>query len=164
MQPALPQRTYPPLWRVAFAFVIVPGLAAFLMAMLMPAYNGLSDPFERIWRTAALFAMFGAYPTAVVVGIPAYFLLRRRFEPKPINCGLAGAVVATLPWLMISLLGPGSGEASVGGRATMINGGWTAFGWLLQLEFLAQIAAFGMFAGGIFWIIAAAGSRAVNDR
>ena len=144
--------------------MVAPGLAATLMAILMPAYDGLSDPLERVWRTAIFFAAFGAYPSAVVVGIPSYFLLRRRFDAKLISCGLAGAFVAVLPWLVISLLGPGGGQESLGGRPTVVDGVRTAYGWLLELQSLGQLAAFGMFAGGIFWIIAAAGSDTKNAR
>lgn len=68
-------RTYPPIWRALLAFAIVPGFAAFLMATVEPAYAGLDSPFERIWRTGVIFSLFGAYPLAVIFGLPliSYF-------------------------------------------------------------------------------------------
>lgn len=155
---ATPERTYPPTWRIVAAFLIVPGAAALLMAILMPAYDGLADPVERIGRTALGTAVVGAYPTALLLGVPAFFMLRRRFDPTLLNCSLTGAVVAGLPWFILStLFQPDS--ASIGGRATVIDGSLTAYGWLTNLKFVGLIAAFGAVGGALFWLIAAAGSR-----
>jgi hypothetical protein len=157
MYTARPQRTYPPTWRIIAAFLIVPGATALLMAILMPAFDGISDPLDRVWRSAVLFALFGAYPTTVILGIPAFFVLRRHFYPKLINCSLTGAVVAALPWFILSVLSH-SGSASIGGRATVINGSLTAYGWLTNLIFVGQIATLGAVGGSLFWLIAAAGN------
>jgi hypothetical protein len=156
MYTARPERTYPPTWRIIAAFLIVPSVAALLMAILMPAFDGISDPLDRVWRTAVLFAFFGAYPTTAILGVPAFFMLRRHFYPKLINCSLTGAGVAALPWFILSVLShPGS--ASIGGRATVIDGSLTAYGWLTNLIFVGQIAIFGAVGGLLFWLIAVAG-------
>ena len=124
MYASRPQRTYPPTWRIVAAFLIVPGAAALLMATVMPAYEGISNPLERIWLSAYAFAVFGAYPTTVILGIPTFFILRRHFDPRLINCSLAGALIAALPWFLLSTFSlPDS--ASIGGRATVINGSLT---------------------------------------
>ena len=121
------ERAYPPTWRIVAAFAIVPGVAALLLAVLSPAYDGLSDQFERIWRSALAFAVFGAYPATVVLGLPAFFMLRRHFDPKIVNCSLTGAVVASLPWFVLSTFSlPDS--ASIDGQATVIDGSLTAYG------------------------------------
>lgn len=152
------ERTYPPTWRIVAAFMIVPGAAALLMAILMPAYDGITDRFERIWRSALAFAIFGAYPMTVILGLPAFFILRRHFDAKLVNCSLTGAAVAARPWLVLSTLSlPDS--ASIGGRATVIDGSLTAYGWLTNLTFIGQIALLGAAGGALFWLIAAAGSR-----
>src|SRR5690242_2779626 len=131
------KRAEPPIWRIVTAFLIAPGAAAFLMAILMPAYDGINAPFERIWRSAVAFALFGAYPTTLLVGLPAFFLLRKRLAPKLINCSLAGAVVAALPWLILSLLGRPD-TASIDGKATIAEGSYTAYGWITNLTFIGQ--------------------------
>jgi hypothetical protein len=153
-----PERTYPPTWRVVAAFAIVPGVLSLLLAVLSPAYDGLSDQLERIWRSALAFAVFGAYPATVVLGLPAFFTLRRHFDATIVNCSLTGAVVASLPWFVLSTLSlPDS--ASIDGQATVIDGSLTAYGWLTNLTFVGQIALLGVAGGVLFWLIAAAGSR-----
>lgn len=149
----------PQRWRVLLAFIIVPGVAAFLMAMIDPAYDGLDAPFERIWRTAVVFAMFGAYPSALVFGVPGYMILRKRVAGTWFNCAAAGAAVAALPWLLIVLFGPRADQASIGGKATVIDGTKTAYGWLSDFQFIGTIALFGCLAGVLFWLIAATGKK-----
>ena len=159
MYAARAKRTYPSIWRVILAFVVVPGAAALLMAIAMPAYEGITDPLERIWRSAVAFAVFGAYPPAFIIGLPAFFMLRRHVDATIINCAATGAVVAALPWLVLALLSRPD-NASIGGRSTVINGSLTAYGWLMNFYYVGQIALLGTIAGALFWFIAAAGSRA----
>ena len=159
MYQSIPERTFPPIWRVLAAFIIVPGVAALFMAMVMPAYAGLTDPVERVWRSAWAFGLFGAYPATIVLGLPACFMFRRHFSPSLINCSLAGAFVAAIPWAVIVLLSSAD-QADIDGRPTVINGSKTAFGWLMDAQFLGQIALFGVLGGALFWAIAAAGSGA----
>lgn len=156
MYGSLPERTYPPRWRVAAAFLLVPAVAALSFAIVMPLYGGLPNMADRIWRSAWVYALVGAYPPAVVFGIPAYFALRRHFDPRLINCALVGAVVATMPWLFLTLASTPS-QASSDNRATVINGSYTAFGWLMNAQFVGEIAIFGALAGALFWAIVAAG-------
>jgi len=159
MYAARAKLTYPSIWRVILAFVVVPGAAALLMAIVMPAYEGITDPLERIWRSAVAFAVFGAYPPAFIIGLPAFFMLRRHVDATIINCAATGAVVAALPWLVLALLSRPD-NASIGGRSTVINGSLTAYGWLMNFYYVGQIALLGTIAGALFWFIAAAGSRA----
>ena len=150
-------RTHPPSWRVALAFLLAPGAAALLMALAMPAYDGLPSWSERVWRTAEIFSVVGAYPTAVVFGIPAYFMLRRHLSARLIGCVIVGFAVAALPWALLVMAGSGASEASVNGRATVVNGHTTAYGWLQNAEFVFTIGLFGALGGFVFWAIAAAG-------
>ncbi len=129
----------------------------------MPGYDGLSDPIERIWRSTVMYAVVGAYPTTVIFGLPAFFLLRDRINATLLNCCATGAAVAALPWLIITtLFQPDS--ASVDGRNTVVDGSLTAYGWLTNLTFVGQIALFGAVGGGLFWLIAAAGSGKVEQQ
>ena len=160
-----PERKYPPAWRVALGFVLAPAAAALLMAIVMPAYAGLTDWFERVWRTALVLSVLGAYPTAVVFGLPAYLMLRRHLSAGPLACALAGSAVAALPWALLALVGPNPSEASINGRATVLDGRTTAYGWLQNAEFVLTIGLFGAIGGLVFWVVAAAGhcSEAAPD-
>ena len=149
-----PERTYPPAWRVALAFLIAPAFGALLMAVFAAA----AESFETLWRTTLLIAAIGAYPPAILFGIPAYFVLRRHWGANPIGCGLVGAAIAALPWLPFVLF-PSAQSASVDGEATVIDGRYTAYGWLEVVEVLFFVAGLGLAAGIMFWVIAAAGFR-----
>ena len=93
-----PDQQYPPIWRVALAFLLAPGAAALLMAIAMPMYAGLPSWVERVWRTAQTLSVFGAYPITVAFGLPAYFMLRRHFAARPFACAIVGFVISALPW------------------------------------------------------------------
>ncbi len=142
-------------WRVLLAFAIVPGIAAIALASAQPLYEGLDSYFERVWRTSLMFAIF-AYPLGLVFGLPTYGILRDRLKPTWINCTLAGACVAAAPWLFFLLLPSSAEQASIGGRATVVNGTTTAYGYLVAMQFVGVIALSGAIAGFLFWLIAAA--------
>jgi hypothetical protein len=129
----------------------------------LPLYAGLATMTERVWRSWIIYALVGAYPTAIVLGVPTYFLLRRRLEPRLGNCALAGSTVAVLPWFFLTLAGAPT-QASIGERATVINGSYTAYGWLMNAQFLGVIGLAGAVGGALFWAIAAAGSGAGKVR
>lgn len=152
------KRSYPPTWRIVAAFLIVPGVSALAMAIIMPAYDGISDQVERIWRSALVFAVVGAYPATLILGLPAFFMLRRRFEATLLNCSLTGAIVAALPWFLLSLLSTPD-NASIGGRATVLHGSLTPYGWFTNVTSISQIALFGAAGGLLFWFVAVAGWR-----
>lgn len=129
------------------------------MAIAIPAYAGLSDWSERVWRTAVTFGVLGAYPTAIVFGLPAYLMLRRQLSARPVACAITGFVVAALPWALLVVGASGASEASINGRATVTDGHTTAYGWLQNAEFVLTIGLFGAIGGLLFWAIAAAGQR-----
>lgn len=154
-----PEQDYPPFWRVALGLFLAPTAAAFAMACVMPAYDGLPSMAERIWKTAQIYAVFGAYPATLLLGLPAYFLLRRHFAANLISCCIAGAIIAALPWAIIGLLPSAATQASVAGRATVIDGVRTAYGWLLAFQSLLLVAAFGFIGGVVFWSVTVRNSR-----
>lgn len=148
--------------RVILAFLIVPGTAAFAMATVMPLYAGIDSLFERIWRTAINLAVFGAYPSALIFGTPTYFFLRQKLSPTWVNCSLAGAFVAAIPWFLIMILGPSADQASIGDKATVIDGSRTLYGWMSELQFVGQIGLSGALAGLLFWMIISLGTKAAR--
>ena len=151
------ERTAPNPLRLIAAFVFVPGLAAFVLATVQPGYAGLPY-FEAVLRSALLFAIFGAYPSTLIFGVPIYLVLRKNLRATISNCAAAGAFVAALPWFLLGVLASPD-QASTNGRATVVDGRMTAYGWLELGQFLLILGAVGAVAGALFWLIAVAGDR-----
>jgi hypothetical protein len=148
----------PPWWTVAIALIVVPLIASFAYALYSPLYQGLPDMTERVIRTTQAVALIGAYPPTAVLGIPLLFYFRRRVWPSLANCAMVGAFVATFPWMCLVAFF-GSDEAYTGDHITYQNGMMTWWGLLETLKFLAVTAVFGFAAGGLFWLMAAAGVK-----
>jgi hypothetical protein len=152
-------RDQPPRWRVIAAFLIAPLVSAFALACYLPAYDGLPHTSDRIIRSTALYCFFGGYPSALVVGVPAYLLLRRRLKPTWLNCTIAGAVVAAAPSLLLMIVPTPGAFEQTGEHITVLNGVRTAWGWMEGLQGVAGIGAVGLIGGLAFWLIAVAGWR-----
>ncbi len=147
-------RSRPPIWRIALAFLLAPAAAALAYACLLPLYGGLPDLADRVWRTFLLYLLLGGYPATVVLGLPAFFALKSRLYPTPLSCGLVGAIIAAVPWLLLGLLSSPN-YAYSNGHVTHENGSITLAGLLDLGAFGAQLAALGFFAGLVFWFVAA---------
>ena len=151
----LPDKSELKTWRVVAAFVFAPFFAALAFAFYEPAYDGLASYSERVLRSAIIYAVVGALLPTVVLGIPAFLVLRKFLQATALNCVIAGAVIAAIPWAILGLR-PSADSASIGGRATVINGEYTAYGWQEFGQFLMIIGAAGALGGLFFWLIAAA--------
>jgi len=143
----------PSRWRVLGAFFVAPLVAAFVFATVLPAYAGLSNIYDRIFRTCMLYLAFAAYPQTLILGVPVYFILRTRLRPSPLNCALAGAFVASLPWAVLGFLSTADYSFD-GGHVTAVHGHKTIWGWIDLATDVGQIAIIGLFAGFIFWLVA----------
>jgi hypothetical protein len=71
---------------------------------------------------------------------------------------MAGASIATIPWLCLFVFF-GPDEAWTNDHITYHNGMMTLWGLLEAVEFLVETAVFGIAAGALFWLIAAAGVK-----
>lgn len=127
---------------VACCVVALPGLVASALAStLMPA---------------AVFFLFG-FVHGVVLGLPAYLILRWRAIDTAISCSLAGMLVGALP--VGALLYPrdrpqrGSGS-SVNGIPMTIDGITTPEAWASYWQGIAFFAVLGGVAGLVFWAYA----------
>ena len=149
----------PPIWRVVLAFLLAPAAGALVYACLMTLYAGLPDLAGRVWRTFLLYLLFGGYPTAIVLGLPAFLVLKSRLGPTPLNCAVVGAAIASVPWLLLGLLSSPN-HAYSNGHVTHNNGSITLWGLFDLGVFVAQVAALGFFAGLVFWAVAAFRVRA----
>ncbi len=144
----------PAWWRIVAAFALTPLIAAFAFAIAQPLYAGLPSLLERIWRTTLFYAVFGGYPATLLFGVPAFLVLRKKVSPSAPNCATTGALVASLPWLLLGLIS-NPDYAYSNGHVTHQNGAKTWWGWLDFFTFVSEIAALGALAGVIFWTIAA---------
>lgn len=113
-------------------------LAAFVLAPLVPAFFVASLVVLNDTGYALFVLMcallLGYFPT-VVVGLPLYVLARRRVRPTLLNCALAGAFVADLPWLVVGL-------------ASKLNA--TRSDLMTQIGLIGMLGAMG---GGVFWLV-----------
>lgn len=146
-------RPSPAFWRIALAFVGAPFVAAAAMAFAQPLYAGLPELSDRIWRTTVAYVLFGAYPTAIVFGLPAYLTLKRRFSLSLLNCIWAAAAVATFPWTLMGLVSQPE-YAFSGGHVTDVDGSKTVWGWIGLMQMSLSMGFFGGIAGATFWFIA----------
>jgi hypothetical protein len=128
-------------WRVLLAFALAPLAAAFLFSLIEGG---------KLWDVAVL----GAYAPAIVLGVPAYFLLRRRLRPRLVTLVLASGIIAAAPWALLSFFSQAD-QATVGNCVAVVDGKTTWCGFLHTLLWLGQIFAYGAFGGLVFWICAA---------
>src|SRR5262245_36854526 len=98
-------------WRVALGFLVAPLVPAALWA-LAGVWRGLS--LAAYVPSVILIALYGAYPVAVLLGVPAYFLLRCQLRPRLITIALAGGLIAAAPWPVLKTLSSNADQAWVG--------------------------------------------------
>jgi hypothetical protein len=142
---------YPAAWRLVLAFVIAPLCGATVLTILQLGWS--TSPTKLIDSVRLL--SIGAFPAVALLGLPAYFILRNIAAPSLLNCAVVGAMVAVLPGLLLELL-PMSEHVqfSIGGRATVIDGHRTAWGWELWRASLIKTAGAGLAGGAVFWVLA----------
>jgi len=139
----------PKLWRVAFGFVAAPLVPAALW-MLPELWNGA--PLASYGSFVMLVAIYGAYPATILLGVPAYFVLRRRMRPLLVSLLLAGGLIAAAPWPALMLLLPNPQDAWIGGCHTVVDGKTTWCGYWEGVKFIGWIFALGATGGVAFWI------------
>jgi hypothetical protein len=138
----------PPVWRVALGFLLAPLVAALAFSLIEDGSLNL----------VVLAVLFGGYPAAIVLGVPAYLLLHNYMQPRFWVLMLAGGIIAVLPWMGLELL---NSEASsqLGDCQRRINGRMTWCGFLINLRFWGYIFLYGAFGGLVFWLCVAFGLR-----
>jgi hypothetical protein len=90
----------------------------------------------------------------VLLGLPAYFMLRRRLSPRLITVALAGGLIAAAPWSVLMPLLPNPSDAWIGSCHTVIDGHTTWCGYLEGMKFVALVFGLGIIGGLAFWICA----------
>jgi len=142
------ERDYPPLSRLILGFLAAPIIPAAAWALIMEGFQLSIDRFL-LWLTVTLIAV---YPTALLVGIPTYLLLRRYLRPRLLTIMTVAGIIAVIPWLALTL------PSYVSVRCLgMIDGAMRPCGYRHYLEdrqLLALIFALGMLGGAVFWLCA----------
>lgn len=115
--------------------------------------------------TAAIFALMAAdirlftpvfvvvSVVAVALGLPVYLAARAARSDTPLVAAVMGFIVgAAIPAVMV-FSGPAADQASVGETATVINGSYTAAGWLQSFAFVGLFGLLGVGGALVFWLI-----------
>jgi hypothetical protein len=151
-----PVASLPP-WRVALGFIAGPAVAAVVFSIFSPlGAPGRQGVPELIGETVVVLIV--VYPITLVLGGPAYIVLKSRLRPSLLNCALVGSGVAVLPWLLISLITPN--EESVGKIVLVHDHVRTLAGWVELIRYLGPIALLGALAGLVFWACVTLGRKA----
>jgi hypothetical protein len=86
-----------------------------------------------------------------VLGLPVYLAARARRNDTLIIAAVMGFIVgAAIPAVLI-FGGPAADEASIGDTATVINGSYTAEGWLQNFAFIGFFGLVGVGGALAFW-------------
>ena len=135
----------PQAWRVLLGFLLAPLVPAIVFSLL--ASGDLSAVSTAV--------IYGGYPPAIVLGVPAYLLLRNRLSPRVWLAMLAGGIIAALPWVALALLPPAASYAEVGPCVSVIDGKRTWCELVESAKFAAIVFALGALGGVVFWLCAA---------
>jgi hypothetical protein len=152
---------------VVWGFLLAPFVAALLLACWAPFYEGEPMP-QRIVQTAQIYCIYGAYPLAVIFGIPTYKFCRSlNMRPSWLNCAIGGAGIAGIPSFLMELLmtmsfSPGE-IARENGHDLIVNGHATLWAWRDALISVSQISTVAFIGGLVFWIVTFTSARRTDE-
>ena len=127
------ERPQPTLARVMLGFVMAPLIAGFLYAIFYSARLGSTSIL--IFLATWVFAL----AATIILGVPAYLVLRRRVRPRLPIVALVGGLIGAAPALAIVI----NSRYFVAGTPP-----GTALDWL---KFPGEFFLFGLIGGVIFW-------------
>lgn len=137
--------------RLWLGFAVAPLVPSALFAIL-PQLDGIQNGSYLGW--VALVAIFGGYLPTLLVGLPTYFIFRHHIHPRLGTLAAFGGLVASLPWLLLELILPNVGSASINGIPTVVDGRTTWFGVFESAQQSAVFLALGSIGGATFWLCA----------
>jgi hypothetical protein len=142
-------------WRVPFGFVLAPVLPCTLAGLIPAAIAGrvLEAPSIVIPTILVSLALI------LVVYVPAYFLLKRFWRVRLLECLLMGgatALILNIGLLAVSaiLFSGGGDSAGDSGGPTIVDGRLTPHGWWGAVHGLTYHVLLGVSIGLCFWFIA----------
>jgi hypothetical protein len=137
-------------WRLPLGFILAPVIPSALM--VLPGIVATAE-WRASWRLI-VYIVVVLEIISLIVALPTYFLLRRFWRVGALHCTVSGAAIATLTnVLLLSLPLEGYSAGDPGGD-TIINGRYTAHGWMQNLSDLLIMGGFGAGIGLLFWVIA----------
>jgi hypothetical protein len=128
--------------RIAKAFLIAPMFGSIVLAGWYDPAKGLDWLIDLFGM--ALFAAAAAYSIALVVGVPAYLVLRRRLRPRLGYVVISGGLVAAAPLALF-------------GAIDVLKTPKPSLTWAEVIEFVGSIGpifAAGAVTGLVFWLVA----------
>ena len=127
--------------KIAAGLIIASGAAAAVFAIMFGDIRVFTPTFVIV---AAV---------AVFLGLPVYLAARAERNDTPLVAAVMGFIVgAVIPAILI-FAGPAADQASVGDTATVINGSYTAAGWLQNLAWVGFFGLLGVGGALVFWLI-----------
>jgi hypothetical protein len=129
------------------AAVTVPVATAALLAVA-------SVPADARLNAAILFVLFGlpiSFLHFLLLGLPAYAVLSRRWPLTWWAAGAGGFTVAAIPMTLLSLASSGFETYQQGQTMLIVNGRYTAAGYLSLLGEAGTIGLIGAMGGIAFW-------------
>ena len=145
-------------WRLFAAFVVSPVIPCFL-------YN-IPDYFAfHTWSNSFLLqAVAVAEALVLLVAVPTFLLLRRRFRITLTVCLIAGFLICFAASCLLAFLPLNPGySAGDGGGSTVINGHITAHGVVSQLIGASIFGLMGTITALIFWVVGIRNSDSLHE-
>lgn len=133
---------------IAAGLIVASGVAAAIFALLLGSIKIFTPTFVIV------------AVVATCLGLPVYLAARAARNDTPIVAAVMGFIVgAVVPAILVFANTPD--QASVGGRATVIDGSYTLAGWMHNLAWIGFFGLLGVGGALVFWFIV--GRSASND-
>ncbi|WP_419808490.1 hypothetical protein [Sphingomonas sp.] len=104
----------------------------------------------RVWP----FVLIVTAVIVTVIGTPLLALLIRSRRPTVLAILGGGFVTGAVVPLVVAILGPPAGEASVGGVPTIVNGSYTGAGWIEVMTTVGLFGLTGVAGAALTWVLA----------
>ena len=126
--------------RIIASLIIASGVTSTLFATLLGGVQAFSFAFVVVFIIGA------------ALGLPIYLVARSRGQDSAFVAALIGFIAGAIFPIILTLSGPAADQAALGETATVVNGSYTAAGWLRNLFFIGFFGTLGLSGGLIFWV------------
>jgi hypothetical protein len=137
--------------RTAAGFLLAPIIPCIVFASIL---SGMANQWNSLWFGAVAMIVVSEL-LSLVVALPLYLVLRRFRNVGPLECALAGVVIAVVLNAISLFFSGGSGySAGDSGGETIVNGHVTAHGYVSDMLSTAFQSVLGVAIALTFWFIA----------
>lgn len=126
---------------IAAGLVVASGVAAALFALLAADIRFFTPVFVVVAIVAG------------ALGLPVYLVARAARNDTSVVAAVTGFIAGAVVPAFFVFIVPAADQASVGGTSTVIDGSYTAAGWLQNLALIGFFGLIGLCGGLIFWLI-----------